>query len=107
MLDGQELTAINGLGPDFTFSEAISLLVDATDQDEIDYHWAKLSAGGEAGQCGCRKNKFGLSWQVVPAAAMREMQADPDPGRVERAMQAVLDVQKLDLAVINAAADAT
>ena len=66
VLDGQEFTAING-GPQFTFDEAISLLINCADQDEIDYYWAKLTDGGEEGQCGWLKDSFGLSWQVVPA----------------------------------------
>ena len=76
VLDGQEYTAING-GPQFTFDEAISLSINCADQDEVDYYWDKLTEGGEESQCGWLKDKFGLSWQVVPAG-MAEMLNDPD-----------------------------
>ncbi len=76
MLDGQEYTAING-GPQFTFDEAISLLINCADQDEIDYYWTKLSEGGEEGPCGWLKDRYGLSWQVVPAG-FAELMRDPD-----------------------------
>ena len=79
VLDGQEYTAING-GPQFTFDEAISLLINCADQDEIDYYWTKLTDGGEEGPCGWLKDKYGLSWQVVPAG-MAELLNDPDQGR--------------------------
>ncbi len=84
VLDGQEYTAING-GPEFTFDEAISLLVNCADQDEVDYYWEKLSEGGEESQCGWLKDRFGLSWQVVPTG-WEELFNDPDPARAERAM---------------------
>ena len=104
VLDGQDYTAING-GPQFTFDEAISLLIDCADQAEVDYYWEKLIAGGgEASQCGWLKDKYGLSWQVVPAG-MVEILNDPDQGRAERAMKAMLGMQKLDLAALRAAAD--
>ena len=79
VLDGQEYTAING-GPLFTFDEAISLLINCADQDEIDYYWDKLTDGGEESMCGWLKDRFGLSWQVVPAD-FNDLQNDPDPGR--------------------------
>ncbi len=79
VLDGQEYTAING-GPQFTFDEAISLLINCADQDEVDYYWDKLTEGGEESQCGWLKDKYGLSWQVVPGG-MAEMLNDPDPAR--------------------------
>jgi len=79
VLDGQRYTAING-GPDLTFGEAISLLINCTDQDEVDHYWTKLSEGGEEGQCGWLKDRFGLSWQVCPAA-LGELLGDPDQGR--------------------------
>jgi predicted 3-demethylubiquinone-9 3-methyltransferase (glyoxalase superfamily) len=104
VLDGQEYTAING-GPQFTFDEAISLLINCADQKEIDYYWAKLSEGGEEGPCGWLKDKFGLSWQVTPGG-MAEILNDPDQGRATRAMQAVLGMKKIDIAALNAAADA-
>ena len=105
-LDGQPYTAING-GPQFTFDEAISLLVNCADQDEVDYYWEKLTEdGGQEVQCGWLKDKFGLSWQVVPGG-MEEMLNDPDPERSKRAMEAMLAMKKLDLAAMKAAADGT
>ena len=103
VLDGQEYTAING-GPEFPFSEAISLLINCADQDEVDYYWAKLSEGGEEGPCGWLKDRYGLSWQVCPVG-MNEMLNDPDPARGQRAMAAMLSMQKIDLAALYAAAD--
>lgn len=103
VLDGQEYTAING-GPNFTFDEAISLLINCSDQDEVDYYWAKLTEGGEESQCGWLKDRFGLSWQVVPGG-MGEILGDPDPERSRRAMEAMLGMKKLDLAAMRAAAD--
>ena len=104
VLDGQEYLAING-GPQFTFDEAISFMVNCCDQEEVDYYWAKLSEGGEEGQCGWLKDRYGLSWQIVPGG-MLEMLNDPDRGRSERAMRAMLGMKKIDLAAIQAAADA-
>jgi predicted 3-demethylubiquinone-9 3-methyltransferase (glyoxalase superfamily) len=103
-LDGQPFTAING-GPEFTFDEAISLLIECADQDEVDSYWTKLTDGGEEGQCGWLKDRYGLSWQVVPAG-MVELFADPDQSRADRAMRAMLGMKKLDLAALRAAADA-
>ena len=103
VLDGQELTAING-GPEFTFDEAISLAINCKDQDEIDYYWTKLTEGGEESQCGWLKDRYGLSWQVVPEG-MEELMLDPDPGRATRAMKAMLGMKKLDVASLRAAAD--
>jgi predicted 3-demethylubiquinone-9 3-methyltransferase (glyoxalase superfamily) len=103
VLDGQEYTAING-GPQFTFDEAISLLINCADQDEVDYYWAKLSEGGEEGPCGWLKDKYGLSWQVVPGG-MVALLSDPDTARAQRAMSAMLGMKKIDLAAIYAAAD--
>ena len=105
VLDGQEYTAING-GPLFTFDEAISLLINCADQEEVDYYWEKLTDGGEEVQCGWLKDRYGLSWQVVPDG-MVEMLTDPDNGRRERAMTAMLGMTKLDLAALKAAADGT
>jgi predicted 3-demethylubiquinone-9 3-methyltransferase (glyoxalase superfamily) len=102
-LDGQHFTAING-GPQFAFDEAISLLITCSDQDEIDYYWAKLSEGGEEGPCGWLKDRYGLSWQVVPAG-FAELMCDPDETRRERATRAMLEMSKIDLAAIYAAAD--
>ena len=98
VLDGQEYTAING-GPQFTFDEAMSLLISCADQDEIDYYWSKLSEGGEEGQCGWLKDKFGLSWQVVPGG-MAEVLGDADQGHAERAMKAMLGMKKIDIAAL-------
>lgn len=103
LLDGQEYTAING-GPQFTFDEAISLLINCADQQEVDYYWAKLSEGGEEGPCGWLKDRYGLSWQVCPVG-MVELLNDPDQGRSERAMQAMLGMGKIDVAALYAAAD--
>jgi predicted 3-demethylubiquinone-9 3-methyltransferase (glyoxalase superfamily) len=103
VLDGQEFTAING-GPEFTFDEAISLLINCKDQDEVDYYWAKLTEGGEESQCGWLKDRYGLSWQVVPEG-MAELMNDSDPARATRAMKAMLGMKKLDVAALWAAAD--
>jgi predicted 3-demethylubiquinone-9 3-methyltransferase (glyoxalase superfamily) len=103
MLDGQEYTAING-GPEFTFDEAISLLVNCADQAEVDHYWTTLSQGGEEGPCGWLKDRYGLSWQIAPAG-MAELLSDPDPARAARAMKAMLGMKKLDVAAIRAAAD--
>lgn len=103
VLDGQEFTAING-GPQFTFDEAISFLIHCKDQDEIDYYWSRLTEGGEEGPCGWLKDRYGVSWQVVPQG-YAELMCDPDQGRRDRAMRAVLGMRKLDVAAIHAAAD--
>ena len=103
LLDGQEYTAING-GPQFTFDEAISLMVNCADQSEVDYYWDALSAGGEEGPCGWLKDRYGLSWQVCPSDWV-EMLNDPDRGRSERAMAAMMGMGKLDIAALQAAAD--
>jgi predicted 3-demethylubiquinone-9 3-methyltransferase (glyoxalase superfamily) len=104
-LDGQPYTAING-GPMFPFTEAVSLLINCADQDEVDRYWDALTAdGGEEVQCGWLKDRFGLSWQVVPAG-WAELFDDADPGRAERATRAMFGMKKLDLAALRAAADA-
>jgi predicted 3-demethylubiquinone-9 3-methyltransferase (glyoxalase superfamily) len=103
VLDGQELTAING-GPEFTFSEAVSLLINCADQEEVDYYWAKLSEGGEEGPCGWLKDRYGFSWQVAPVR-LNELINDPDQARVQRVMTAMFGMKKLDLAALEAAAD--
>ncbi|MFF4950510.1 VOC family protein [Streptomyces chattanoogensis] len=102
-LDGQDYVAING-GPEFTFSEAISLMITCKDQEEIDYYWDKLTEGGEEGPCGWLKDKYGLSWQVAPAG-MAELMSGPDQSRARRAMQAMLGMKKIDMAALQAAAD--
>jgi predicted 3-demethylubiquinone-9 3-methyltransferase (glyoxalase superfamily) len=103
VLDGQAFTAIDG-GPEFTFDEAISLLINCADQDEVDYYWTKLTEGGEESQCGWLKDRYGLSWQVVPTG-MEELLNDPDEGRAQRAMKAMLGMRKIDVAALYAAAD--
>ena len=103
-LDGQRLVAING-GPEFTFSEAVSLQVDCADQAEVDYYWSALTAdGGSEGPCGWLKDKYGLSWQVVPTG-MDDVFKSEDPERAHRAMQAMLKMGKLDVAELQRAAD--
>jgi predicted 3-demethylubiquinone-9 3-methyltransferase (glyoxalase superfamily) len=102
-LDGQRFTGING-GPEFTFDEAVSFAIECETQDEIDYYWGKLLEGGEESQCGWLKDRYGLSWQVVPTG-MEELFADPDKGRAERAMKAMLGMRKLDVAALHRAAD--
>ena len=103
-LDGQRFVGING-GPQFTFDEAVSFQITCEDQDEVDYYWERLSDGGEEGPCGWLKDRYGLSWQVVPTG-MEELFADPDAGRAERAMRAMLGMGKIDIAAMYAAADA-
>jgi predicted 3-demethylubiquinone-9 3-methyltransferase (glyoxalase superfamily) len=104
-LDGQRVVALNG-GSDFTLNEAFSFSIDCNDQDEVDYYWEKLTeGGGEEGQCGWLQDKYGLSWQVVPTE-MEKLLTDADAARAERAMKAMLGMQKIDLAAIKAAADA-
>ena len=103
ILDGDRFVGING-GPEFTFDEAISFLVECADQEEVDYFWDRLSAGGEEGQCGWLKDRFGVSWQVVPTG-MEALFADPDPDRARRAMEAMLQMRKLDVGVLQRAAD--
>ena len=102
-LDGQRFVGING-GPQFTFSEAVSMQVNCAGQDEVDYYWEKLTDGGEEGPCGWCKDKFGLSWQVVPEG-MDDLFSDPDKSRAERAMQAMLKMSKIDVATLQRAAD--
>ena len=102
-LDGHRFVGING-GPDFTFSEAVSFQIDCADQDEIDYYWGRLTDGGEEGPCGWLKDKYGLSWQVVPTG-IEELLTDDDPQRAARAMQAMFGMKKLDVAALRSAAD--
>ncbi len=103
-LDGQRFLGING-GPTFTFDEAVSFQVDCADQGEVDYYWEALTAdGGQESQCGWLKDKFGLSWQVVPVG-WEEVLNDPDPQRASRAVQAMLGMKKLDMAALQRAAD--
>jgi predicted 3-demethylubiquinone-9 3-methyltransferase (glyoxalase superfamily) len=102
-LDGQEYTAING-GPQFTFDEAISLLISCADQEEVDYYWSKLTAGGSEGPCGWLKDRYGVSWQVIPTA-LHELILGPDETRSQRAMKAMLEMRKIEVAALHAAAD--
>ena len=102
-LDGQRYVHLNG-GPQFTFSEAVSFQIECADQAEVDHYWEKLLDGGEESQCGWLKDRYGFSWQVVPAGAV-ELFNDPDPGRAQRAMQAMMQMRKLDLAEMRRAAD--
>jgi predicted 3-demethylubiquinone-9 3-methyltransferase (glyoxalase superfamily) len=103
-LDGQRFVGING-GPEFTFDEAVSFQISCETQDEVDYYWKRLSQGGEEGPCGWLKDRYGLSWQVVPTG-MEELFTDPDPARAERAMTAMLGMSKIDIAALRGAADA-
>ncbi len=94
-LNGQEFMGLNG-GPVFKFTEAISIVVNCESQQEVDEMWQKLSAGGQEGQCGWLKDKYGLSWQIVPTA-LGEMMRDKDPKKSERVMKALLEMKKLDI----------
>jgi predicted 3-demethylubiquinone-9 3-methyltransferase (glyoxalase superfamily) len=102
-LDGTSYVGLNG-GPEFTFSEAISFQIMCADQAEVDHYWTRLSEGGEESQCGWLKDRFGLSWQVVPTR-MYELLHDPDADRANRAMQAMLKMRTLDIAELERAAD--
>jgi predicted 3-demethylubiquinone-9 3-methyltransferase (glyoxalase superfamily) len=101
---GQEFTALNG-GPQFPFTEAISLYVHCKDQDEVDRFWSQLTEGGEESQCGWLKDRHGLSWQIVPDR-LGELLGDPDPARAQAAMQAMLQMSKIDIKVLEDAANA-
>jgi predicted 3-demethylubiquinone-9 3-methyltransferase (glyoxalase superfamily) len=94
-LEGQEFVALNG-GPQFKFTEAISFVVNCQTQDELDEYWQKLSDGGQEVQCGWLKDKYGLSWQIVPTI-LGEMLSDPDPKKAERVMKAMLQMKKIDI----------
>ncbi|MGW8888277.1 VOC family protein [Streptomyces sp. NPDC055749] len=98
-LADQEYVALNG-GPQFPFTEAISLSVDCEDQAEVDRLWDVFTAEGEEGQCGWLKDKYGLSWQIVPKA-LPELLTDPDPAKAERAMKAMLGMRKLDIQALR------
>lgn len=104
-LDGRPFQALNG-GPEYQHSPAVSFAITCADADEVDRYWTALTAdGGEEVQCGWCTDRFGISWQVVPAG-IEELLSDPDPARVARAMQAMFGMKKLDLAAMRAAADA-
>jgi predicted 3-demethylubiquinone-9 3-methyltransferase (glyoxalase superfamily) len=102
-LEGQELIAFNG-GPHFTFTEAVSLFVNCETQAEVDELWQKLSEGGETSRCGWLKDKFGLSWQIIPTV-LGEMLSDPDDDKSERAMNAMLGMTKIDIEGLQRAFD--
>jgi predicted 3-demethylubiquinone-9 3-methyltransferase (glyoxalase superfamily) len=102
-LDGQEYVGLNG-GPEFSFSEAISFQIMCKDQEEADNYWNRLTEGGEESQCGWLKDKFGVSWQVVPTELMTLLK-DPDPGRAQRATEAMLQMRRIDIGAIKRAAD--
>ena len=94
-LDGQEFMALNG-GPQFKFTEAISFFVNCETQEEVDELWEKLSAGGQKSRCGWLKDKYGLSWQIIPSA-LGEMLGDKDPEKSQRVMKAMLQMDKIDI----------
>ena len=100
-LAGQEFMALNG-GPEFKFTEAISLFVSCETQEEVDYYWEKLSASPEDEQCGWLKDRYGLSWQIIPTA-LGELMGDPDPAKASRVMQAMLQMKKIDIARLQEA----
>jgi predicted 3-demethylubiquinone-9 3-methyltransferase (glyoxalase superfamily) len=102
-LDGQEFTALNG-GPQFKFTEAISLVVHCQTQEEVDYFWEKLSAGGEKVECGWLKDKFGLSWQIVPDVLL-ELLHDSDIQKTQRVMKAMMQMKKLEIKGLQEAAE--
>jgi predicted 3-demethylubiquinone-9 3-methyltransferase (glyoxalase superfamily) len=102
-LDGQQFTALNG-GPHFKFTEAISLVVHCQSQEEVDYYWEKLTAdGGQESQCGWLKDKYGLSWQIVPEALLTLIK-DSDPAKVKRVMEAFMPMKKFDIKKLQEAA---
>ncbi|HET6921109.1 MAG TPA: VOC family protein [Jiangellaceae bacterium] len=101
-LDGQQFVALNG-GPEFSFDEAISLQVDCRSQDEVDTYWSTLSEGGEEGPCGWLKDRFGLSWQIIPTI-LTELLADPDREKSQRVMKAMLAMKKIDIDALQDAA---
>lgn len=100
-LDGQKFIALNG-GPHFKFTEAISFFVDCRTQNEVDELWEKLSAGGEPGRCGWLKDKFGVSWQIIPSV-LGDMLQDEDEEKSQRVMQAMLQMDKLDINALTRA----
>ena len=103
-IEGQEFYALNG-GPQFTFSPAISFFINCETQQEVDELWEKLSAGGEKGRCGWLKDKYGLSWQVIPAGLGKMLQ-DPDAEKANRVMHAMLQMDKIDIKRLQQARDA-
>jgi predicted 3-demethylubiquinone-9 3-methyltransferase (glyoxalase superfamily) len=102
-LQGQTFVALNG-GPHFTFTEAVSFVVNCQTQEEVDAYWEKLAAGGAEVQCGWLKDKYGLSWQIVPTI-LPELLSDPDRQKAERVMKAILAMKKLDIQALKKAAE--
>jgi predicted 3-demethylubiquinone-9 3-methyltransferase (glyoxalase superfamily) len=102
-LDGQPFTALNG-GPQYRFTEAVSFFVSCETQEEVDRYWSSLSEGGEEGPCGWLKDRYGLSWQIVPTTLMRLL-GDPDRDKAQRAMAAMLEMRKLDIAELERSAE--
>jgi predicted 3-demethylubiquinone-9 3-methyltransferase (glyoxalase superfamily) len=100
-LNGQKFVGLNG-GPEFTFNESISFQIPCTNQDEVDYYWNKLTEGGQEGPCGWLKDKYGVSWQVVPTTVI-DLISDPDPEKATRATKAMFTMNKLDIAAIQKA----
>jgi predicted 3-demethylubiquinone-9 3-methyltransferase (glyoxalase superfamily) len=103
-LEGQKFVALNG-GPEFKFNEAVSFVVSCKTQDEVDSFWSKLSEGGEEGPCGWLKDRYGLSWQIVPTV-LPELLSDPDQAKSQRVMQAMLEMKKIDIDALERAAAA-
>lgn len=103
VLDGQPYVALNG-GPQFRFTEAVSFQIPCADAAEVDHYWERLTDGGSEGRCGWLKDRFGLSWQVIPAE-LSQVLGDPDPARAARAMQAMLGMRKIDISELRKAAD--
>jgi predicted 3-demethylubiquinone-9 3-methyltransferase (glyoxalase superfamily) len=101
-LDGRKFVALNG-GPNYTFNEAISFQVSCEDQDEVDAYWSKLAEGGEEGPCGWLKDRFGVSWQIVPTA-LTTLLSNPDPEVSQRVMEAMLRMKKIDIDELERAA---
>jgi predicted 3-demethylubiquinone-9 3-methyltransferase (glyoxalase superfamily) len=102
-LDGVRFTALNG-GPQFTFDEAVSFQIDCAGQDDVDHYWERLTEGGKEGRCGWCTDRFGLSWQVVPAG-MGDILSNPDREAARRAMDAMMKMSKLDIGALRAAAE--
>ena len=103
VLDGEEFMALNG-GPHFTFADGISLFVNCETQEEVDELWEKLSEGGEKGRCGWLKDRFGVSWQIIPSA-LGQLLGDPDPQKAQNAMQAMLQMTKIDIEALRRASE--
>jgi predicted 3-demethylubiquinone-9 3-methyltransferase (glyoxalase superfamily) len=102
-LDGREFIALNG-GPQFRFTEAVSFSVNCKTQEEVDHFWSRLSEGGQEGRCGWLKDRYGLSWQVIPDA-LGQLLGDPDPAKSRRVMEAMLTMKKLDVAELRRVRD--